>query len=120
MSRGISLNRVLASECCAPTCYREPLEDAPFPLCMRHMRQAFNYFDGFAHMAQEAIAARYPVDQDDLLARVRAAQDEVRRERQEPPNPRSQVYYAEVNGGIKIGFTVNLKSRMGAMRCRGR
>jgi hypothetical protein len=115
MARDISLNKVLAGECCVPSCSREPEEGAPFPICMKHMRQVFRYFDGFAELAKQIVAERIPIDQDDLVRRVREAHD-----REFPKGPRhperEQVYYVETGDCIKIGYTVNVRQRMGAMR----
>lgn len=115
-SRGISLNKVLRWECCAPTCTRKPLEDLEaLPLCPKHARLVFDYFDGFAHIAQQVIQSRHPVDPEEVKAQVLAANEAIRRERH-ISDEFSQVYYAEVNGRIKIGHTVNIKQRFNAMR----
>ena len=112
---GISLNAVLRGQCSAPMCSRKTVEDAPFPICMFHMRKVFDYFDGFAELAKQVVAARYPVDPDEIRAEVLKANAEISRA-SHAKDEHSQVYYAEVNGAIKIGFTTNMKSRMGDMR----
>jgi hypothetical protein len=115
MSRDISLNRILASECCVPTCRREPEEGAPFPICLKHMRQVFRYFDGYAELAKQIVAERIPLDQDEVVRRVREAHDQEFPAK--TPNPdKEQVYYVKTGDCIKIGYTVNVRQRMGAMR----
>lgn len=104
MSRDISLNKVLAGECCVPTCYAEALEDAPFPICMRHMRQVFRYFDGYTEVAKQIFNSQRAIDS-------------ARPPKQRPSgSEHDQVYYLRVGEFIKIGYSANIKQRLSQMR----
>jgi hypothetical protein len=86
------------------SCKREPLPDAPFPLCIKHAAEVLEFVNRYVAQDQsvasalrtmEAFAGHGP--ESNVLM---------------PSTKGPWVYYLRVGDHIKIGYTVNLPSRL--------
>jgi len=86
--------------CCWPGCYA-PLMERKFPLCTAHTKVAHDY-------------QRRDGNVDYVLSCSIEVPDVKPPERQPTPAGEGVVYYVEVSGRIKIGWTSSLEKRMRA------
>lgn len=87
-------------------CDKPSLPDAPFPICVKHASQVLRYLNSYApgSMDDRIILAVRMMEQD------RAKQTE----RKRISNDFDVVYYVQVGGHIKIGYTSRLMERLRA------
>lgn len=87
--------------CCWPEC-DQPSGTGDVPLCQRHHMQAWRTFEKMALWPLREM-------REDALSRALQHASEPRSRSTEP----GYVYFARFGDRIKIGFTTNLKQRMG-------
>jgi hypothetical protein len=85
-------------------CHRDTVDEAPFPLCMKHMAEVFQFVN-------ERLAQETPVA---AALRVMQQYDGHGPGHEVPPPLRKTpvVYYLRVGDHIKIGFSVDFLQRM--------
>lgn len=95
-------------ECRWPKCKAEQVEP-DIPLCERH----------FTLVGISFLARRNPLSDPDRAARreaARADQETHLEQRAERMKAQSVVYYVRIGDHVKIGYTINLRQRLGALR----
>lgn len=80
-------------------CHASPVPDAPVNLCLRHLKEAADYFHAMTSDPE----------------RVAAAWSQVAEERASAPEKRSIVYFVRFGDRVKIGTTTNPRIRFGAL-----
>jgi hypothetical protein len=95
-------------------------EDAPFPMCERHLRAAYRFWRQVEQMESEGRDNMRALMLDHIRSTLGTVDAEAvaRRERQAAAQrAQSVVYYVrERDGAIKIGFTANLHKRLSDLR----
>lgn len=81
-------------------CLAKAAPEAPIPLCLKHMREAYLYFSEYLRGLPK------PTETDWLDLAKSGSRDVVLKDRD------SVVYYAQIGYHIKIGTTRDLKNRM--------
>lgn len=88
-------------------CDGPSISDAPFPICIRHAGQLYSFIRGrFDDVAADSNASL------DVFVHLASRTNEQRGRNFDPA--KAVVYYVQIGEHIKIGCTVNLKSRMAA------
>lgn len=92
--------------CCWPRC-GAPADDREIPLCRHHHQQA-----ALNWIRANALSDR-PMFEGPLTPI-----EELHRRRDEAMAAQSQVYYVRIGDRVKIGYTINMRQRIGALRIR--
>lgn len=97
-------------------CDQRSMPDVPFPICKHHADKLFQHLEG---------ESRFIVDRaEDIpslkhLAFVKRNVEEYESQqarRRKRLLDQSQVYYVRIHDHVKIGYSTNIKQRMGALR----
>lgn len=93
-------------------CEAPSIEDAPFPICQSHALAVYQHMDDHEQERNDRLLANL---RDEFAAR-RPIYSAAHEAMQRAYEAQSQVYYVRIHDHIKIGYSVNIKSRLQCLR----
>jgi hypothetical protein len=92
-------------------CGLPALKTAPFSICRKHLLELLDHYrDELAPTTFVQVKSRITSDE------TKHEWAESKRQREQQMSDQSVVYYARIGENIKIGYTINLRQRLGALR----
>jgi hypothetical protein len=96
-------------------CDARSLEDVPFPICGPHAERLLGHFgkEPVRYAWSPRLAPEHFLREREENHRRFQAQADLRRQRMDD---QSQVYYVRIHDHVKIGYSINMRQRLGALR----
>jgi hypothetical protein len=93
-------------------------EDMPFPICARHARAVYARWAEYAGHHAEAVRGTAALLSAEMrkLRRPSPEMEERLQRREQAMQEQSQVYYVRLGDHVKIGYSINLRQRLNALR----